>query len=88
MQNIRSPVQQAQTGSHMTTQPERQPAIDREQPSHRSIYTKSYSQKGGGRRGGLGFSSVGLINSHVLLIIIIIIIILFYFDSNIETHQT
>lgn len=47
VQNIRSPVQQAQTGSHTTTQPEWQPAIERKQPSHRSTYTKSYSHSEG-----------------------------------------
>lgn len=78
VQNIRSPVQQAQTGSHMTTQPEWQPAIERKQASHHSIYTKSYNQNEGFGGEGLFFSSVDLIlNSYVLLLFIIII--LFWF---------
>lgn len=75
VQNMHSPVQQAQTGSHMTTQPEWPPATESKQPSHHSIYTKSCSQNEG--CGGLGVGSVGwILNSYVLFYYYILIQIL------------
>lgn len=55
VQNIRSPVQQAQTGSHMTTQPEWQPAIERKQPSHHVASTPRATTKTRGAGGAWGF---------------------------------